>query len=193
MFIAIEPTKYHLHKDLIELFLERIKDNPILRGSFPNHENATFIISADETRSIYGGAMLLKQKVTSLHKKVQKNITNLGLMSEDIWTCTVFLHKENNNYSDKYEFFFETFYRDLYKKLAEFGLREKAGFLYMMLEPGEYFCTEVLGCWPYIFKAEPHESLKDISHRVLSLTVNPSKTHLKNGEAMFTAEIKLAA
>ncbi|HBW25146.1 MAG: hypothetical protein A2W46_00505 [Alphaproteobacteria bacterium RIFCSPHIGHO2_12_42_13] len=192
MFISIEPTEYYYHKDILEPFLGYIKENPSLRWSFENHKNAIFIVSLDEARSIYGGAMLLKEKFSSLPREVQKNMKNLGLINKNVWTCTTLLYKKNN-YSDQCEFFFETFYRDLYRKLVEFGVKEKTGFLYMMLEPGEYFCTEVLGCWPYINKIKLHDSLKDLSHGVLSLRENQSQSHIKTGRKKFPKEIKLAA
>ena len=193
MFIIVEPKDYHLHKELLDTSLELIKGNPILRWSFQKHLDATFIVSADEEKGIYGDAILLKQKVTSLHKEIQKNILNLGLKNEEVWTCTIFLQKENNCFSKHFEFFFETFYRNLYKKLVEFGTKKNIGFLYMILESGEYLCTEALGCWPYVSQVKFHESLNGLFHGVLSLTVNSSRTHVKTGEKMFSEEAKLAA
>jgi len=189
----IEPKEHYSQKVLLDPVLELIKVNPILRQSFQNHKNATFILYSDELKGIYGGALLLKQPFSFLHKKIQKSIVNFGLKTEEVWTCAIFLCTENNCFSRHFEFFFETFYRNLYKKLVEFGLKEKTDFLYMMLEPGEHLCTEALGCWPYILEVKSHESLNGLFHGVLSLALNPSKTHVKTGQAMFSAEIKLAA
>ena len=46
---------------------------------------------------------------------------------------------------------------------------------------------------PYVLQTKSLESLNDLSHSILSLTVTPSKTHVKTGGTMCTEEIKLAA
>lgn len=193
MFTVIEPTEHNYDKKLIKPFLDHIQNNPRLKGFFEDHQKATFIIFVDESKDIYGGAMLLKKANADLHKSAQKNMLNLGSLHKDIWTCTLFLRPENNCFSQHFEFFFETFYRDLYKKLVEIGVKENTSFLYTMLEPCEYLCTEALGGWPYIFKGTPDESSDGLCHNILSLVSNPFQFCIKNGVTRGCKEIKLAA
>ncbi|MBY0293035.1 MAG: hypothetical protein K2W92_07105 [Alphaproteobacteria bacterium] len=105
----------------------------------------------------------------------------------------LFLREEHNCFSQHFEFFFETFYRNLYKKLVEFGTKEKTDFLYMMLEPGEYLCTEVMGCWPYVFEVKPHESTSGLFHGVLSFKIKIPKTQIESRTTKFPIESHLAA
>jgi len=191
MFIVIEPAEHNNYKKLIKPFLDHIKNNPRLKWSFQDYKKATFIISSDESKGIYGGAILLKQTDVALHKSFQKNIPN-PKSHEGVWMCNFFFRK-NNFFSQQTNFFFETFYRDLYKRLVEFGIKENTNFLYTMLEPGDHLCTKALGCWPYAFEIKSHESLSGLWHGILSLTNNPLQFQTRSGATMGCEEIKLAA
>ncbi len=192
MFIVITPPEHDRYKRLIKPFLDHIKNNSQLKWSFQNHKNATFIITADKLNGIYGGAILLKETNTALQKSLQKNLLNRKCHDE-IWLCSIFLHRDNKCSSKSSEFFYETFYRDLYKKLIKFGVKENTHFLYTMLEAGEYFCTEALGDWSYIFKTKSHDSLSSLYHGILSLANNPTHFHVESDVTMEFQEIKLAA
>src|ERR1700722_3037377 len=117
MFTVVEPKAHELQKALIDPILALIKASPILSYSFQNHEKATFIVSQDKTNLIYGGALLLKQEFSSLHKKIRKHASNISSRNGDLWTCTICLHMDNNNLPQDFESFCEIFYRDLYEKL----------------------------------------------------------------------------
>ncbi len=193
MFIVIEPTEQNYHKKHIRPFLKHIKNNPTLKCSFRDNEKATFIISENKSKDIYGGAILLKQTSAGLHKSIQRNRLNNKSVHEDIWICTLFVRKENNRLSQHFDFFFETFYRDLYNMLVEFGKKENTSFLYLILESGEYLCTQALGCWPHTFEVSPEEFRNSLFHSILSLTINSSKPNTNPQESMVYKEIKLAA
>jgi len=193
MFNVIKPTEHNYDKELIKPFLNHIQNNPRLKGSFQSHKKATFIISLDELKGIYGGAAILKQTNINLHKNFQRTTFNDESMHQDIWICTLFLRKENNCFSQHFEFFFEAFFRNLYKKLVEIGTQANTNFFYTMMEPGECLCTETLGCWPYIVKSKPPVSMDGLYHNILSLKNNPFQFCIKSGVIMGCKEIKLAA
>jgi hypothetical protein len=172
MFMTIEPKDHHFHRLLLNSFLELIKKNSVLSHSFQNHKEATFINFQDKKKMIFGGALLLKQKVTALHKKIGERITKLASKKGEIWTCTLCLQLENDKYPADFESVCETIYRDIYKKLAEFGIQKKIDYLCMVLEPGEHLCTEAIGAWPYVFELSSRDSLDNLFHGILSLTRN---------------------
>ena len=72
-------------------------------------------------------------------------------------------------------------------------MKKKIDFLYMVREPGEYFCTEAIGFWPYVFEVRPCESLDGLFHGILSLPINPAMLHKKCGGTKVYKEIELAA
>lgn len=193
MFTVIEPSDHHLHPALLDSTQEFIKSHPIFNASFRELANATFIVFRDESKGLYGGALLLKQKVSVLHKKIHKYMDPFALKKKEVWTCTLFLHEKNNYFSTHTEFFFDTFYQNLYKKLIDFGTKEKADFLYMMLEPGEYLCTEVMGRWPYVLEIKPHESTSGLFHGILSFKTNLPLTPRETRTTKFSLETPLAA
>ncbi|OJW51482.1 MAG: hypothetical protein BGO67_07000 [Alphaproteobacteria bacterium 41-28] len=193
MFKLIEPKNQDLQKPIINLFLRNIHKNPVLSETFPNPNNATFIVTEDTARGIHGGALLLKQNFTSLHRYIRKSLSSLASQNQEVWTCAVALHMENYSLVDHFEPFCKTFYQNLYEKFIEFGKQEKISFLCMILEPGEYLCTEVIGFWPYVVEVRPQESLDGLFHGILSLTYNPSQVTLKIMETRHTKTTKLAA
>lgn len=193
MFTVIEPKDHPFHPIFLSSVKELISSHSIFKKSFQDIANATVIVFMDESKRFYGGAVLLKQKASLLHKGIQKSINTFASKKKEIWICTLFLREEHNCFSRHFEFFFETFYRNLYKKLVEFGTKEKTDFLYMMLEPGEYLCTEVMGCWPYVFEVKPHESMSGLFHGVLSFKIKLPKIQVENRTTKFPIESHLAA
>lgn len=192
MFNIIEPKNHYLYKTIVDLFSGFIKERVMLDYSFQAHTNATFIALKDQSNGIFGGAILLKQRVGILHQKIGKHLSALTPKNGEVWTCTVFLHEDNYALSQD-EVFCKSFYQNLYKQLVEFGMKEKIDFLCLMLEPCEYLCTEVIGSWPYVFEVKPHESRDGLFHGILSLERSPSKLQKKHEESMSYKEIKLAA
>jgi hypothetical protein len=170
MFTVIKPKHHHTHTSLIHLFLAPIKKNSELNTAFSNVSKSTFILMQDNDKGIYGGAILLKNKISSLHRLLSKHV--LSSATGDVWTCSAYLHLDNEKLFQDFEDFCIFFYRELYKKLKEFGEKEGVNYIYVKLNPGEYFCTEVLGSWSYVFEIKPHESRDGLFHGVLSLKDN---------------------
>ncbi len=192
MFNIIEPKDRYLYKTVADLFSGLIKERAMLDYSFQDHTSATFIAIKGQSNGIFGGAILLKQRVGTLHQKVGKHLSTLEPKNGEVWTCSIFLHGENYSLSQN-ESFCKLFYQNLYQQLVEFGMKKKIGFLCLMLEPGEYLCTEVIGSWPYAFEIKPHESRDGLFHGILSLMINPSQLHRKREMTTFYKEIGLAA
>ena len=158
MFHYIEPGNHLNHQSHIDSFLITLKKTRTLTHSFQDFHNAAFILSHDSSGGFHGGALLLKNRIGSLHKNVRKSLTSLPSQNNDIWTCTVSLYMESDNLKGDFELLYRTFYQNLYEKLIEFGVNEKINFLCMTLEPGEYLCTESIGFWPYVVEVRPQDS-----------------------------------
>ena len=126
----IKPIKlaYHdVNKSFLDPLLEAIKDNPALHCSFQDPSKSTFIVARDEVNGIYGGALLLKKRISSLQRKA--GMPMLTYQPKKVWTCTVCIQIEESGCSPCYESFCKIFYRNLYEKLIEFGIKEKIDFL----------------------------------------------------------------
>lgn len=167
MFMVIEPQHHHRHKALIDLFLNKIQDNQELNKAFSTIKKSTFVLMQNEKNGIYGGAILLRNKISSLHSLLSKHV--LSAVKGPVWTCNAYLHLDNEKLFPDFEAFCIFFYRELYCRLKEFGAQEDVSYLYVKLIPGEYFCTEVLGSWQYVFEIKPQESKDGLFHGVLSL------------------------
>ncbi len=167
MFQVIEPKDHDDHKPLTHLFLESIHNNQELKKAFSQTKQATYILMQHEAKGIYGGAILLKNKISSLHTLLSKHI--LSSLKGEVWTCNAYLHLDNEKLFPDFEAFCALFYRDLYMRMREFGEHKGIKYLYVKLIPGEYFCTEVLGSWLYVFELKPQESNDGLFHGVLSL------------------------
>ena len=176
MFVIIESKDHHSYKTAVDFFSRFIKERVMLHYSFQDHTGATFISLKDQSNGIFGGAILLKQTVGTLHQKVGKHLSTLAPKNGEVWTCSLFLQGENHSLSQS-EAFCQLFYQNLYQQLVAFGMKEKINFLSMVLEQGEYLYTEIIGSWPYVFEVHPDESRDGLFHGILSLTINPSKLH----------------
>ncbi|OJW50153.1 MAG: hypothetical protein BGO67_02155 [Alphaproteobacteria bacterium 41-28] len=188
MFNIIEPKDHHLFKTIVDFFSRFIIERDMLYYSFQDHKRATFIAIKNQSDSVLGGAILLKQRIGILHQRVGQHLSTLAPNNGEVWTCSLFLQGENHSLSQG-----ESFCKLFYQQLVAFGMKEKIEFLCMILEQGEYFFTEIIGSWPYVFEVQPHESRDGLFHGILSLTINSSTLHKKKEESIFYKEIKLAA
>lgn len=191
MFKTISPLNHSPHKDLISSFLQSIIETPNLGQSFNEHQDATFFVTHGETCISYGGALLLKKKVSSFQRTFSTQKTSLSLKTDEVWACTVRLHIDNSMID--FESFGKIFYHNLYEKLVEFGATVGADFLYMVLDPGEYLCTEAIGFWPYVAEVRPQESMDGLFHGILSLSKGHSPIREKNINVSSSGSLKLAA
>jgi hypothetical protein len=176
MFITVPPLHHASHKAFIDPFLSFIKADSRLRQSFWNHKKATFILTQDETKGVYGGALLRKARLDLVRRNLGKDMAYFIPKTGEMWTCTVCIQATINDYILQYDTLCASFYRQLYEKLTEFCMKERTTYLWMILLPVEYLSTEHLGFWPYVFQVRPQDSLDGLFHGILSLTINPSRT-----------------
>ncbi|MBY0292588.1 MAG: hypothetical protein K2W92_04795 [Alphaproteobacteria bacterium] len=193
MFRLIAPKKCHEQESRIGSFFNRVKNPHIPEFFLKNHTNATFILTQNECKGIYGGAVLLKQSFSSLHKSIQKSLVSFTSATSEMWTCTIFLHLEDDHLSVNFESLCKSFYQNLYKTLADFGLKENIGFLCLTLLPGEYLCTEAIGFWPYVVEVRPQDSLDGLFHGIVSLAKDRVRSDEKKMGIYSFQETQLAA
>lgn len=191
MFLEIPPVLQGKHENLLRPVFEWFDDKPLLRSVFDGIPKetlskksfsmnsplrGTFLVFSDNEKKLLGGAYLLNQQFSSIYLRIDPITRKVLSPHSKFWIGTVFLCAEENGFSKEYEFICKTFYKTLYKKLHEFGQRENINYLYMILEPGESLCTEVLGGWPYVHQVALDETSKGLSHHILSLTKSSLRT-----------------
>ncbi len=193
MFETIDPSQHSSNTGLLEVFCEKIAKNKILSQFFQNREDSTFLLMNEESKGIFGGAFLVKNRMSSFEKRIRENMPAATRQAKEAWTCTVYLHLENENVFTDFECFSKKFYVELYQKLSEFGHKEGIDYLSIVLIPGEYLCTEVLGFWPYVVEVRPSESGDGLFHGILSLLKSRPKPNPKTWEAYLSEYNRLAA
>ncbi|MDI9634208.1 hypothetical protein QM565_00115 [Geitlerinema splendidum] len=186
MFLEIPPVLQGKHESLLRPVFEWFDDKPLLQNVFDGISKetfskrsplkGTFLVFSHSEKKLLGGAYLLNQQFSSIYPRIDPLTRKVLSPHSKFWLGTVFLCAEENGFSKEYEFICKTFYKALYKKLHEFGQRENINYLYMILEPGESLCTEVLGGWPYVHEVALDEASKGLSHHILSLTKSPPRT-----------------
>src|ERR1700722_11179251 len=91
MFHFIEPEEHFLYQAQIVPFMEAITDNPKLYDFFENWEEGIFLLTADKTKRMQGGALLLKQSLEMLHPHIREHLKMSYPKMENVWTGVVSL------------------------------------------------------------------------------------------------------
>ncbi|MDI9640448.1 hypothetical protein QM565_32635 [Geitlerinema splendidum] len=167
MFTIVLPKSHDLHRDSITLLEKLFDNNPNLNTPFQDKEQAIYLIEDNVLEGYVGGALLVKSKMSSLHRKMGYRDMALSCHKEEVWTCSISLQIQNAAFD--FEAMGKIFYQRLYKELVNFGTENNVSFLYLILDPGEYLCTEALGFWPYVVENRPQESIDGLFHGLLSL------------------------
>ncbi|HUX78745.1 MAG TPA: hypothetical protein VMW10_03215 [Alphaproteobacteria bacterium] len=118
MFKLIEPKNQELQKPVIDLFLSVINKNPGLAKAFPDFKNATFILNETAVNGVSGGALLLKQTLSSLQKDIRKILSSPTSRDREVWTCVVALYVDNYNLVDDFESYGKIFMKNLLNSLS---------------------------------------------------------------------------
>lgn len=171
MFKFVEPKFHCFNRFLIKPILQKIKEHNILNDVFQDYKEATFILAEDDINGIYGGAFLLKKKLSFLHKKFGKTMSSLASRKGEVWICTICIEMKDKSLFSNFETYFKAFYKELYEKLFEFGIRKDIGYLCLVLDPGEHIYTEVIGIWPYVSEVQSQASFDGLFQGVLSLNM----------------------
>src|SRR3989338_7282645 len=93
MFTLIEQESSSTQKSCIDSLRGIINKNHMLTSSFATCSKANYILTETATEGFFGGAILLKQDFSLLHKDLRKSLTSLYNENE-IWTCSVALSLE---------------------------------------------------------------------------------------------------
>lgn len=189
MFKIIDPQYHCFYKTEIDQFLQLLKEQDFPKLSDPDIHMTTFILAEDEEQRAYGGALLLEQKFCDLPSELMRNLSRFVSYKKDVWRCTTAFHIEEKGplyraTGEVLENFCQAFYRQLYDHLVEFGRRKGIGFLCITLNSTEYFCTEGVGHWPFIFELKPKDSLDHLFHSILPLTGSQYESYKKAQAAL---------
>lgn len=175
MFEFLESSSSIVSKGCVDSYIEVMKKKESLFELFNNTYERKFILMNDDSKGIFGGAMLQKKSLNSVTSAIRNKLPSSITCNKEAWVGTVYLHLDNENLFPDFDSFCKLFYVELYQKLVEFGVNEGIDYMSVSLLPGEYLCTEILGFWPYVLELRPHESGDGLFHGILSLLKNRSK------------------
>jgi len=165
MFTVVSPKNHALHQGSIHLFQKALENNQNLIPFFQNADEPIYLLESHKDEGYVGGALLMKL-FPFLRTLGNQKIT-FPTQATEIWVSTIGLYIQNPTFD--FEAKGKTFYKHLYQELLDFGATHKINFLYLLLDPGEYLCTEALGFWPYVIEIRPQDSLDGLFHGLLSL------------------------
>src|SRR3990167_11402405 len=167
MFKVVQPKNYHSNQDSIHLFHKAIENNQGLAPLLQEAHDATYLLENNEPHGYVGGALILKRKLSPFLRTMGNSKIPFPEETSEVWVCSVGLHIQNPTFD--FEAHGKAFYKRLYQELLNFGALHTVNFLYLLLDPGEYLCTEALGFWPYVIEIRPQDSLDGLFHGLLSL------------------------
>ena len=168
-FHKIEADHYHLDHARVQSLLKLLKKTQRLELSLEEKRLATFLIAESDKRDVYGGVVLLKQRVRNRKKKSGSHYAFKG---EKIWTCCSVLHLDKKDpiyMNGQQRAFFREFYGELYEMLSDFGHKMGTPFVWMTLAPEEGLCLEALGNFPFMVKIKPHDAVDGLFHGLLAI------------------------
>lgn len=167
MFTFISPKNDEFHQNSIHLFHQAFENNQNLTPFFQDVLEATYLLENDKEEGYVGGALLMKKKLFPFLRTLGNQKITFPTQEKEIWVSTIGLNIKNPTFD--FEAKGKIFYKRLYQELVNFGALHKVNFLYLLLDPGEYLCTEALGFWPYVIEIRPQDSLDGLFHGLLSL------------------------
>lgn len=170
MFTFCETTPENTLSNLDTSFQNIFQSNPSLFHFFNDEKSISIQVSSSEGNVVSGGALLVQKSLQDLPPKMRTAMTSFATSEGKVWLGTVHLHLENTHSFPEFEPYCKAFYQKLYESLVDFGQHNEARFLSMILVPGEYLSTEVIGLWPYVLEVKPHETRDGLFHGVLSLS-----------------------
>ena len=174
----IEPEEHYEYKDLITPFLKDLKDSPQLYQSFDQWREASFLLAKDESNSMKGGALLLKQRIEKIHPTLQAHLKTLDPTMKYLWTGAISLQVHEEIAGRDFEKICRLFYAALLSDLIAFGIKEDVKFLALKMLPLDYRMIDRQSFWPYMAQVSPQSSRDDLFHGILTL-INPTHTESK--------------
>lgn len=173
-FEIIESVQQNSRNRVIKAMKEKMTFSQRIEFSSKNKVNQTFILAESQSKKILGGAYLLKKNLDEIQEDLRDLVTTLTSQNEHVWECSALYIDPSVQQSlfimPTAEICLQTFYRDLYTKFVELGLKNKVHFIIMKLVTEAYDLSKNIGLWPYIVELNPHTAADGLFHGILPLT-----------------------
>ncbi|HUX79405.1 MAG TPA: hypothetical protein VMW10_06650 [Alphaproteobacteria bacterium] len=195
MLKVIEPHAHDLHRATLDSFLGLLKIYQNFCLSPEMKEKAIFLIAEDETRGVYGGAVLYLQQIApsfdlalgdTREEILGKMFSTFQPKGEEYWRARICFCVEKDASSSVLEAvkFCQDFYKKLYKAFAKFGEKKKVEYLPFTLRTADVRVDNNVNiltykAWPYLLEVRPAETCLEFFHGILSLGGNKFKLRHK--------------
>lgn len=182
MFQLIEHKYYHAkeNKDLILPFLTKLAMDPKLSSYFENWTEGTFLLAKDESKTVYGGALLLKQSIKKIHPDLRTYLKKYYPKIKEVWTGMVSLEIDRKLSGREFQRIGKFVYCSLMADLIAFGVQENIHFLCLTTMPS--LCgprIDIHDFWAYAMEANCEHPSNRLFHGILSLDdKNPDVRYL---------------
>lgn len=171
MLTFITPRERTHHKEKVETLLNLFKIYQRFELPASLQNKATFLVAENNENGIYGGAVLYPKKAKSLYEKLARGLLKFSPHIEDVWCVRIcFSAKQAEGYHTLDTVgFYETFYKEMYESLSEWGKQNNVSFLALTLEYKEYKESKSYGQWPYLLELDFSETSDHKFHGLLVL------------------------
>ncbi len=169
MFQFIEPEEQYEYRRLITPFLQSLKYTPQLCRSFKRWRGASFLLAKERSHEVEGGALLLQQKIETIHPTLQAHLKTHHPTLKYLWTGAISLHVDEEIRGRDFEKICQLFYSSLLADLIAFGIKEDARFLALKMLPLDSLMIDRQGFWPYMAQVNPQSSRDKLFHGILTL------------------------
>ncbi len=172
MLKIIGPKEHCYYRSRIDLVMGMMQFSQNISLSSEEQDVSPFIIGEDENCDVYGGAVLYKKSVATLHDHLKGVISAIIPQKEEVWggSLSLFIDDKMPSLGMADSDFYHEFYKNLLEEFISFGEKEGVRFLCLTLDPLEYLRTKKKGLWPYILEVTPQHSLDGLFHGILSLS-----------------------
>ncbi len=186
MFKIIQPRKHHYERATIGALSDLLKIYHDF-SLFPQEEKkATFMVTQDEKRGIYGGALLKSEKVSSTldfepndtdETLLKKMFSAFQPKAKEYWRARVCLciGEEPNMSIHELKELYENFYQALYREFIKFGEKKNIEYLTFTLKTSVHLHGLVYKNWPYLLRVTVSDPSDKFLHGILSLKGNKFK------------------
>lgn len=183
-FDILESHRQIIDNPLVELAEQKMRALCEMNLLLEDPKNILFVIAKEREKKVIGGACLLKKTLNHIQEDVRELIATLTFHNDHIWECSsIYFEPVLKNFIpgvlDQKDYF-QSFYRELYEYLAEFGNKQDVPFLVMKLATDIYIATKEFGAWPYVVELKPNKSPDGLFHGILPLTGNQYETYQFN-------------
>ena len=185
-FEIIESVQQNSRNRVIKAMKEKMTFSQRIEFSSKNKVNQTFIIAESQGKKILGGAYFLKKNLDEIQEDLRDLVTTLTSQNGHVWECSALYVDPSLQQSffimPNAEVCLQTFYRDLYAKFVELGLKNRAHFIIMKLATEDYDLSKNIGLWPYIVELNPHTAVDGLFHGILPLTGSQYEAYCRTWE-----------